>query len=50
MQFVARMDVGNVHFEDWAFENLHRVVHRNRGEQVRRRIDEIRVPYSPPRK
>jgi hypothetical protein len=34
------VDIGDVHLEDRATEDLHRVVHRNRREGVARRIDD----------
>jgi hypothetical protein len=40
MQLVTRVDIRDVHFEDRSIEDSQNIVHRNRGEGVRRRIDD----------
>src|SRR4051794_16719702 len=40
MQFVPRVDVGDMQFDDWPFEGFERVEHRNRRERVGGRVDD----------
>ena len=43
MQFVARVDVGDMHLDDRPFEDLERVEYRDGRERVAGRVDDDRI-------
>src|ERR1700730_8239609 len=49
MQFVSRVDVGNMHLDDRSFEDLERVEHRDGRERVCRWVDYDRIGLLPRR-